>query len=248
MQDISLLPILLLPLIAWLYANVGHGGASGYLAILALSGLSIEFLRPSAWMMNLVVSGTAFVAFYRAGYFKASLLKPFIIASVPMAFMAGSFEINPSLYKILLGSCLALATLRIWFGLYFESKPMESGKPPTLWAGLLAGAVIGGISGLIGIGGGILLSPLILFMGWGTVKEAAAVAAVFIFINSFAGLTGHFISQGITVHAQLPLWLLLVIIGGYFGAGQGSRIFSELAVRRILGVVLALASIKLIFF
>lgn len=245
MTDFGLIFVLLLPIVAYMYANVGHGGASAYLAVLVLAGISPEFLRPAAWIMNLFVAGGAFYAFYLAGHFKSRLLMPFLISSVPMAFFTGSLDIGPLLFKLLLGTCLLIAALRVWCVFNFLLSPQQDIKDPSFPGALVAGSGIGAVAGMIGIGGGILLSPLIILMGWGSIKESAGVAAAFIFINSLAGLTGHFLINEINLHPHLPLWILLVVTGGWIGARQGSFVLTPMAVQRMLGVVMVIAAFKL---
>jgi len=157
-MHLEILFILAICLVAFLYSSVGHGGASGYLALMALFGIEVALMKPSALIMNLFVSSIAFISFYRAGHFRIRLLLPFIITSIPMAFLGATLEVPPELYKKILGVCLFIAALRIVI------RPGEDRerKKLSLPIALLAGALIGFFSGMIGIGGGIILSHLLL--------------------------------------------------------------------------------------
>jgi hypothetical protein len=234
---------LLLPIIAFLYASVGHGGASGYLALMALFGFSATLMKPTALTLNLFVAAISFYHFWKQGHFRWQLLWPFALASVPAAFAGGLLELDPIIYKRILGVLLLFAILRM---LNFFKQTNHTQKPLELWHGLISGALIGFFSGLIGIGGGIILSPLILFMGWGKIKEAAAVSALFIWINSAAGLAGH-LSQGASIPDNASIYIGLALIGGFAGGYIGSRSLDGEKLRYILAFVLVIASFKLIF-
>jgi hypothetical protein len=231
---------LLLALIALLYASVGHGGASGYLAAMAIMGFSSDVTRPTALVLNIFVSAVAFVQFARAGYFRWPLFWPFALASVPFAWIGAHVDLDPLWYKRLLAICLLAAVARL-FGLFGRGD--VSGTRPTAPTSLFIGAVLGLLSGIIGIGGGILLSPLLLFMGWSTAKESAAVSAAFIFVNSAAGMFG--LGSSMVLGQQQFLWIAAAFIGGLIGAYIGAHRFHEVRLKHVLGVVLLLASAKL---
>lgn len=226
---------------AFLYSSVGHGGASAYLALMALFGVEVVFMKSSALVLNLFVSGIAFLSYYRAGHFSFRTLWPFALASVPMAFLGASLEIGPELYRKILGICLFIAALRI------AIRPRDRGKkrkPMSLPLALLAGAVIGFFSGMIGIGGGIILSPLLLLTRWAGMKETAAVSAAFIFLNSLSGLSGHILA-GMQVSLDIFLWIGIVVAGGLLGSRSGSIRFTRLQLGYVVTAVLLIASIKL---
>lgn len=248
MDNLTLFIFALIPLIAFLYASVGHGGASGYLALMAVLGYTQDVMKPTALLLNLFVSAIAFYHFWRAGYFNKRLFTVFAISSIPLSFIGGRITIDPHLYKIILGICLLIATVKIFGILDSKKNEADKNKAPKidLKLGLVIGAIIGFISGLIGIGGGIILSPVILLLRWGNAKEAAAVSALFIWVNSASGLTGQ-ISKGITIGTESWIMVLLAVIGGFFGAYVGSRKLNNNAVRQLLAIVLLFASIKLIF-
>lgn len=235
------------PIVAFLYASVGHGGASGYLALMALFSFAPDTMKPTALLLNLFVAGISFIQFARAGHFKLRLFLVFAIISVPFSFLGGSMEIDPGLYKIILGVLLIFAILRMmgWLGNSEEGDRFTSS--PMNWSlGLLIGGSIGYFSGLIGIGGGIILSPVILLLGWGSVKQAAAVSALFIWVNSAAGLGGQLYS-GITFDSYIWLYVSLAVLGGFFGAYFGSYRWNSRVLRYMLAFVLVLASVKLIW-
>lgn len=233
----------LLPVISFAYAAVGHGGASGYLALMSLFAFTPETMKPTALLLNLFVAGTSFYYFYKSGFFKPRLFFPFSIASVPLAFLGGMTSIDAQLYKKILAVLLIFAILRM---LNVFGSGSDKFRSPKIWQALLIGGVIGYFSGLIGIGGGIILSPLILLLHWGNVKEAAAVSALFIWVNSLAGLIGQY-SSGIQL-SPLSVWMVLVaVVGGLAGSYWGSKKFSLQSVRYLLAFVLVIASFKLFF-
>jgi hypothetical protein len=230
-------------LMAVLYSSVGHGGASGYLALMAIFSFSPEFMRPSALILNIFVSSIAFFSFYRNHHFRIKLLLPFIITSVPFAFLGGLITVNPKTYKIILGTFLIIAIIRIVY------RPKNQGneiKPINNRIAYLIGTFLGFFSGLIGIGGGIILSPIIILLKWGTMKETAAVSAAFILVNSISGLTGQF-SQGIQLAPEIGYMLAVAITGGVIGSYMGSYKISEKTLKYSLSVVLIFASYKLLF-
>ena len=230
-----------LVIVSVLYASVGHGGASGYLALMALFGVQVAFMKPSALILNLFVSSVAFFAFYKAGYFRWKILLPFIITSIPMAFIGSGISISPALYKKFLAICLIIATARI----LIQPNVVNNQTKDFNWIlALIVGALVGFFSGMIGIGGGIILSPLLLLMGWTNVKETAAISAAFILVNSVAGLTGH-IMAGMEIPPNIYTWIVIAFMGGLIGGYGGSRKVSFNQLRFILAFVLVIASIKL---
>ncbi|MCB9170579.1 MAG: sulfite exporter TauE/SafE family protein [Flavobacteriales bacterium] len=231
----------LFAVIALMYASVGHGGASGYLAVMALMGYSQEVMRPSALLMNLFVSAISFFQFARARHFRWGLFWPFAVASVPMAWLGAQIKIDPLLYKRVLAAALLFAVVRL-FG-FFGKGIGERHTLPVL-AALAIGAVLGLASGIIGIGGGILLSPLLLVFNWADARETAAVSALFIFVNSAAGIIGAF-GNGETMTPEIGGWVVAAVLGGLLGGFLGSHRVPEPRLRQALGVMLLLASFKL---
>lgn len=229
--------------VAVLYASVGHGGASGYLAVMALFGLAPATLKPTALLLNILVAGIALTAFGRAGHFRWRLFWPFAVTSIPASFLGGALSLPPDLYRPLLGAILLFSAVRLLLRRAAESDQTCRDVPVVI--ALLAGALLGLLSGLTGVGGGIFLSPLLLFFGWATVRETAAVAALFIMANSAAGLLGHLGSL-----QAVPAFALLLAVaagaGGLGGALLGSRRLPPAAIAQLLAAVLTIAGIKLI--
>ena len=229
--------------IAFFYASVGHGGATGYLALMALYGFAPEVMRPSALMLNLLVSLIAFLHYYSKGYFRLRLFLPFALASFPMAYLGAGLHVNPMIYKILLGIALLFSAIRLL--LKFPGDKPENASHPLESAAW--GAGIGFLSGIIGIGGGVFLSPLILLRRWAGIKETAAISAAFIFINSLSGslaILPFFSHLNYTQYS----WILVAFFGAMAGAWSGSRKLTPVALRYTLSVLLLIVSFKLIAF
>ena len=231
----------ILILIAFLYSSVGHGGASGYLALMALFSFPITFMKPTALLLNIFVSVVAFWFFKKNKHFKWKLFYPFAITSIPAAFIGGYITINATLYKQILGVFLLVAILRMMGFLGGEkNRKRELNVPLALFVGL----GIGLFSGLIGIGGGIILSPVIILLAWGNMKDAAAVSSLFIFVNSIAGISGFLIKNN-TIPFDSFVLVPIALIGGTLGAMYGSKKFTNQTLTYMLSFVLLLASIKL---
>lgn len=233
---------ILLFIVAILYASVGHGGASGYLALMAVYGFAPEIMKPTALVLNLFVSLTSFILFYKGGHFKWNLFLPFALASIPLSFFGGTIALDAAIYKKILGALLLFPVLR--FFIYPNTKEQDL-KIANLGLSILIGAIIGFLSGLIGIGGGILLSPILLLLGWTNQKQTAAISALFIFVNSIAGLGGQY-SKGIQLEQQMLIFVAIAFLGGLIGAWLGSLKFNQQILKNTLAVVLLMASIKLI--
>jgi len=235
--------LIILPIVAFLYASVGHGGASGYLALMALFSFAPETMKPTALLLNLFVAGIAFYHYYKAGHFNKKLFLSFAITSIPFAFLGGMIEVDASIYKKILGVLLIFAILKM---LNIFGKESASIKNVKLWQGLIIGGLIGFFSGLIGIGGGIILTPIILLLHFGNMKEAAAVSALFIWVNSAAGLVGQF-SSGVSLSSQSFVLVAIALVGGFFGSYYGSKKINNTSLRYLLAFVLIIASVKLFF-
>jgi uncharacterized membrane protein YfcA len=233
---------ILLFVVAFLYASVGHGGASGYLALMAIYGFAPEEMKPTALLLNLFVSMTSFIQFYRGKYFILRLFLPLAIASVPMAFLGGMITIEAGIYKKILGVLLLFAVARFFFSR--NARPEEM-KPVNIWGAVITGAVIGLFSGMIGIGGGILLSPMLLLLKWTDQKQTAAISALFIFVNSVSGLAGQ-LTQGIVFSSEMILYVAIAFGGGLLGAYFGALKFKQDILKNVLAVVLLLAAYKLL--
>ena len=234
---------ILLFLVAFLYSSVGHGGASGYLALMAFFSFAPGTMRPTALILNLFVSLIAFIQYYRSGYFQWKLFWPFAIASIPAAFIGGLIFIDAAWYKKILGILLLFPVIRL-AGVTFNTE--KNKKDQTLFASLIIGAVIGLFSGMIGIGGGIILSPVILLLHWANMKQTAAVSALFIFVNSLAGLAG-ILTTGLEYKPEIVWMIAIAFTGGLAGSYLGAKKFDNIFLKRLLAVVLLMASVKLLF-
>lgn len=243
MEPNQLLIILAIFVVAFLYSSVGHGGASGYLAIMALFAVAPEVTRPTALVLNLFVASIATVQFWRAGHFSWKLFWPFAVTSIPCAFIGGMIKLPTNVYKIVLGLVLLFAAFRLAWK--FASDDGEI-REPRLWICLVIGAVIGLLSGLVGVGGGIFLTPVLLLIHWSETKTAAGNSALFIFVNSAAGLAGSYAQVSILPSAAW-FWIIAAIAGGLIGSLLGATRFNSLTLRRVLAAVLLFASVKLIF-
>jgi uncharacterized membrane protein YfcA len=232
----------LLFLVAFLYASVGHGGASGYLALMVFFSFSPETMKSTALILNIFVSLIAFVQYYRKGYFRWNIFWPFALASIPMAFVGGMITLDADIYKKILGVLLLFPVIRL-VGMNFKTDQKQ--KDLNLSFALVIGAVIGLFSGMIGIGGGIILSPVILLLHWANMKQTAAVSALFIFVNSLSGLTGTF-SGGFEFESETAWLIAVAFSGGLAGSYFGAKKFDTLVLRRILAFVLLIASVKLL--
>lgn len=233
---------LLLFLVAFLYASVGHGGASGYLALMAIFSIAPDVMKPTALLLNMFVSFTSFIQFYRGGYFRMRLFLPFALASVPFAFIGGLITIDASIYKQILGCLLLLPVIRF---IFFNKMEVEEQKQHSLLLAVLIGAVIGFLSGLIGIGGGIILSPVLLLLHWANMKQTAATSALFILVNSVSGLAGQLI-KGIYFTTDMYLYVIIAFAGGLAGAYYGSAKFKLTVLKYLLATVLFIAAVKLL--
>jgi uncharacterized protein len=242
MESTALLIPLAIFLVALLYSSVGHGGASGYLAVMALLAVAPEITRPTALTLNLFVASIATVQYYRAGHFSWRVFWPFSVLSVPMAFVGGTIKLPTDAYKVVLGLVLIAAAARLAWNLKSDKEPKE----PAIYLPLIIGGLIGLLSGLVGVGGGIFLTPILLLFHWAGAKTAAGVSALFILVNSAAGLAGNR-EQVAMLPEGVWMWVAAAIAGGIVGATIGSQRFDSITLRRVLAAVLLFAGAKLIF-
>lgn len=226
---------------AVLYAAVGHGGASGYLAVMALMGLAPLVMKPAALAMNIAVAGLVFTRLARAGHFDWRLFLPFALGSIPLAYVGGAYTLIDSWYKIIVGVALLAAAAR----LFFEQHDTMPRRHPPFAAALFIGAVLGFLSGVSGVGGGIFLSPMLLFLGWTAMRSNAAIAAAFILVNSIAGLAGYVLT-GNPWPDGLPWLVLAALAGGVLGSELAVRRLAPVQLKKLLGVVLVIAGAKMI--
>jgi uncharacterized membrane protein YfcA len=228
---------------ALLYASVGHGGASGYLAAMALFGVAPAVMKPTALALNVLVAGLATYQFARAGAIAPRLLWPLILASIPCAYLGGRLQLPVELYKPLVGAVLVYAA---WQSLRAaRADQVQVTAQPARWVLFATGAALGLLSGLTGVGGGIFLSPLLLFLGWAPLRTISGTSAAFILVNSIAGLFG-LLSHHPVLPDALPLWALAAVIGGYIGARFGAARLGNVTIRRVLSAVLLVAGIKML--
>lgn len=234
---------LLMGLIALLYASVGHAGASGYLAIMALVGVAPAVMKPSALTLNILVSLIAVYQFYRAGAFSWRIFLPLAIASIPFAYIGGTMTLPAHWYRPLIGLVLIYSVFYSWMRSYQKNHcDVHTASTPIL---MLTGAILGLLSGLTGVGGGIFLSPLLLRMNWAPVRVISGVAAMFILVNSISGLLGV-LSHQPRLSPDLPYWALAVMAGGFIGAHLGSRRLNVALIQRFLSVVLLISGLKML--
>jgi uncharacterized membrane protein YfcA len=241
-MTISIFFLLLLFIVAFLYAAVGHGGASGYLALMAVFGMLPEIMKPTALLLNLFVSLSAFLLFYKEGHFKWKIFLPFALASIPFSFLGGMISLDASIYKKILGVLLLIPVVRL---AAFPNKDIHDLKQSTVFLSLLIGACIGFLSGLIGIGGGIILSPVLLLLAWTNQKQTAAISALFIFVNSLSGLAGQ-LTKGINFQSEMFILVGVAFAGGSVGAWLGAKKFNQNILKYLLATVLLMASVKLL--
>ncbi len=235
----------LILVVASLYSSIGHAGASGYLAVFGLFGLDEPTMRPAALILNLLVSVIGTVQFARAGHFRWRTFWPFALASMPFAFLGGRIHLDDLTYRRLVGAVLLFAAYRL--AVIGRRDVDAETRPVPIWAGLICGGLIGLLSGLTGVGGGIFLTPLLLLANWAQIKEAAATSVAFILVNSAAGLAG-LLSTGIDlpIWKYLAVWSAAAIVGGAIGSTLGSRRLPPLVLRRLLAAVLVIAAVNLL--
>jgi uncharacterized membrane protein YfcA len=228
-------------LVALLYSSVGHAGASGYIAVMALFGLTPVAIKPTALVLNIAVACLGSYRFWRAGYLPWRLWWPFAVTAMPCAFLGGYVNLPTPIFKVLVGVVL------LWSAARFFVRPPEDAEPrrPSLAVSLPTGAGLGLLAGLTGTGGGIFLTPLMLFRHWGRTRNVAAVSVLFILVNSVAGLLGNIGSTRQLPAVALPL-LVAAMAGGAIGSYLGCRRFPPVLIKRLLAVVLTVAGLKLI--
>ena len=227
--------------VAFLYSSVGHAGASGYIAVMSLAGMAALTIRPTALILNILVATIGAFQFWRAGHFSWSLFWPFALLSVPCAFLGGYVHLSSPILKPLLGVVLLFSAVR----LFFRHSDPENLAAPSRPIALGVGAGIGFLSGLTGTGGGIFLTPLLLFCRWTYIRRAAAVSVVFILVNSIAGLTGY-VSSGRPIPSSVWLFAIAAVVAGTLGSHFGSRRFPVRIISLLLATVLVVAGLKLI--
>lgn len=239
-----LLAFFLFFLIATLYSSIGHAGASGYLAVMALLSFAPESIKPTSLVLNIVVALIASINFIRVGRFDKRIFLSFIVTSLPMAFVGGAITLEPKYFKLAAGIFLMLSALLLVLKEFIKPQT-ETVRLMPIWIGLVLGALIGLFSGLIGVGGGIFLSPIIIMAGWATLKNASGISALFILCNSISGLLGHATSLP-KVDSSILLWVMAVILGGLLGSYLGTMKFQNKVIVVCLFIVLLTAGLKFV--
>jgi uncharacterized protein len=243
MEHVTALALLIF-VAAILYSSVGHAGASGYLAAMALMSVAPEVMRPTALCLNIIVATIGTIQFVRAGHFAWHLFWPFAITSIPCAFIGGALHLPYQYYKTVVGMVLLFAAVRL---AYSATRTVQiDPKPLPVFPALIVGATIGLLAGLTGVGGGVFLSPLLLLANWAHVRQTAAVSVAFILVNSIAGLAGNWASVQY-LPPQIPILAVAAGLGGIIGSELGSRRLTPRLLRYLLAVVLILAGLKMIF-
>jgi hypothetical protein len=242
-MSVEILLLLALFSVGFLYASVGHGGASGYLAVLSIFSIPLAQYKTMVLLLNILVAGAGFIQFYRAGFFRWHLCWPFLLTSIPFAFLGSKFTLDTQIYHTLLGIALVFPVLRL---LGFGKQEAKTKQDIPLIKALGWGALLGLASGILNIGGGIFLSPLLILMSWANSKESASVSTLFIVCNSAAGLLGYHQAAQMN-DPTVWFWFFSALAGGFAGAYFGSRYFKISTVRYLLTLVLAIASFKLLF-
>ncbi len=227
-----------------LYSSVGHAGASGYLAVMALMNFPAAQMRPVSLLLNTLVASIATLQFARAGHFKWSLLWPFLVLSIPLAYVGGLIKLPEHIFQPIVGCVLLFSAWRMALAIRPSRQPGPV-RPPSIPLAILAGGLLGLLAGLTGTGGGIFLSPLILLLSWGDPKSTAAVSAPFILVNSISGLAA-LAAKPIDWPSAFPYWAGAVIVGGAIGSTLGSHTFNPRVLRLLLAAVLVIAGGKLI--
>ena len=243
MYDITLTGIYFF-MIALLYSTVGHAGASGYLATMALLSFAPEVMKPTALALNIIVALVTTARFAMAGHFSWRLFWPFAIASFPLAYLGGGMSVDATIYKILVGIALVFAALHLMLRSNVATDDPERVTYPGIAASLATGGSIGFLSGLTGVGGGIFLSPVLIILEWAGLRRTAAVAAAFILLNSMSGLAGY-LHKGGSFPDNIAFWSVAVVAGGFIGSTLGATRFNSPALRVLLGGMLVMAGVKL---
>jgi hypothetical protein len=242
----TLLLSALIFLAATIYTAVGHAGASGYIAVMALFGVAPAVMKPTALCLNILVATFGTWRLYNAGWIAWRALWPYLIGSIPLAFVGGAVQLPGTLYKAIVGLVLIFAGTRFLLNQRERTQTPHgpAAAPPLVWA-ILIGAAIGLLSGLTGTGGGIYLSPVLLFMGWAGARQSAGITSPFILINSIAGLAGNWVSLA-SLPAELPIYALAALVGALLGMQLAIKWLSPATLQQILGLVLIVAGIKLV--
>jgi hypothetical protein len=231
---------------AVLYAAVGLGGGSGYLAVMELMGTAPEIMRPVSLALNTLVAGIGAWKHVRAGQFSARLFWPVALTSIPLAFIGGRLTLPGKLYHAIVGAILLYAAVRLWSSTNGKAGMERETAVVSPWIILIAGAAIGLLSGLVGMGGGVFLGPLLLLSGWSDTRQTMGITAAFVLVNSIAGLAGN-LSAVQAWPGQIPLWLLVAGSGAWLGAELGSRLLEPVRLQQLLALALVVTALWMLF-
>lgn len=228
--------------IALIYASVGFGGGSSYLALLAVMGVHYETIRPTALLCNIIVVSGGVYIFYQEGKLDLKKCWPFVVTSIPAAFIGGYWKIGASAFFVILGICLIVAAFLVWL----KPQKLTGTKSDNLWLNSALGGSVGFLSGLVSIGGGIFLSPILHLIHWDDAKRISALASLFILVNSISGLAGQ-LARSATIDWTFIMPLLLAVLaGGPIGSRLGARKFDPIYIKRITAILILVAGINIL--
>ena len=242
MQPVDLVIAALMMLGAILYTSVGHAGSSIYIAVMSLFNVPAPVIKPTALSLNILVSAYTSRRFISKQYVDRNLLAPLLCGAIPLAFLGGRLQLPAETFRVVVGIILVIAGLQ--FAVRPRARDDRATRNPPLWVSVITGGAIGFISGITGTGGGIFLTPIMLFFGWTAVRSASGTAAVFIFANSVSGLLGNLTSIR-DLPPQLPLYIAAVLLGAFIGTRLGTTVLSTAGIKRAVGAVLVIAGLKL---
>lgn len=238
---LALIPLTFL--VAAAYSSVGLGGGTGYLAIMTLLGVPSENLASTALLLNIVVTATALLRYGIAGRIDLTLFMPFLLPAVPLSFVAGLWAVHGRLFDAILAVVLVVVALATAYSARSQEATSRP-RPSHLWTvGPLTGGLVGFVSGLLGVGGGVFLGPIVLLLRWAGPKEVAAMNSLFILVVSLAGLMAHGIRGSISLCLVVPL-VISVLLGGLLGSHLGETRLSARALKRIFAVIILVAAIR----
>jgi len=240
--------ILLFFVIAILYSSVGFGGGSSYLAILALTGLAFIQIRAIALLCNIVVVTGGTYIFAKNGHYNWKKVLPLVLLSVPMAFVGGYLKISQVFFFVLLGITLVVAALLMWFSKNISNYQLKSNNKNSISKDATIGGIIGFVSGMVGIGGGVFLAPVLHLTNWDTPKKIAATSSFFILVNSISGLIGQFQNPDFFIEPKIIFILMFtVFIGGQLGSRLSANFISSFVLKRITAIIIAIVGIRILW-
>lgn len=243
-MDPHLIALILFFCLAILYSSVGHAGASGYLAIMSLLAFAPDVIKPTSLVLNIAVAGIASWRYLSAGCFDRKVFWPVALVALPMAFVGGALQLPPRAFAIVAGVFLLASALLMTWRAMFPPSDAEL-RPMPLGVSAAIGLPVGLLSGIIGVGGGIFLSPILIQGRWAALRHVSGISALFILVNSISGLLGRLTAE-LSFEPFLPWWLLAVVAGGAIGSHLGVSRFGARAILIALSLVLLTAGVKLL--